>query len=112
MFNRGCFTWSSHKQTSVSLSTAEAKYISAVHAAKTIAWLQTLLQELGLISNKPTNFCVNSLSAIALVDLNDSVNERLKHIEIHYHWICDTPPYPLKISIIISISPLQASIAH
>ena len=43
MFNGGCFTWSSHKQTSVSLSTAEAEYISAVHAAKTIAWLRTLL---------------------------------------------------------------------
>ena len=89
MFNGGCFAWSSRKQTSVSLSTAEAEYISAVHAAKTIAWLRTLLRELGLISNEPTDFRVDSLSAIALVDLDDSVNERSKHIEIRYHWIRD-----------------------
>ena len=34
MFNGGCFAWSSKKQTSISLSTAEAEYIAAVHAAK------------------------------------------------------------------------------
>ena len=36
MLNGGCFAWSSKKQTTVLLSTAEAEYISAVHAAKTV----------------------------------------------------------------------------
>jgi hypothetical protein len=51
MLNGGCFAWSSKKQTSVSLSTAEAEYISAAHAAKSVAWLRTLLKELRLITN-------------------------------------------------------------
>ena len=87
MVNGGCFAWSSRKQTSVSLSTAEAEYIAAVHAAKSIAWIRTLLRELGLISDEPTDLRVANLSAIALINLEDSVNERSKHIEIRYHWI-------------------------
>ena len=43
MFNSGSFAWSSQKQTSVSLSTAKAEYISAVHAAKSAAWLCVVL---------------------------------------------------------------------
>ena len=89
MVNGGCFAWSSRKQTSVSLSTAEAEYIAAVHAAKSIAWIRTLLRELGLISDEPTDLRVANLSAIALINLEDSVNERSKHIEIRYHWIRD-----------------------
>ena len=89
MFNGGCFAWSSRKQTSVSLSTAEAEYISAVHAGKTVAWLRTLLQEIGLISDEPINLRVDNQSAIALIDLDNSVNERSKHIEVRYHWIRD-----------------------
>lgn len=87
MFNGGCFAWSSKKQTTVSLSTAEAEYISAVHAAKSVAWLRTLLKELQLITNDSVDLRVDNLSAIALINLEDSVNERSKHIEIRYHWI-------------------------
>ena len=89
MFNSGCFAWSSKKQTSVSLSTAEAKYISAVHAAKSAAWLCTLLNELGLISNEPIDFCVDNQSAIAVINLDGSINKHSKHIKVCYHWIHD-----------------------
>ena len=89
MINGGCFTWSSRKQTSVSLSTAEAEYIAAVHAGKTVAWLCTLLEELGLVNDGPINLRVDNQSAIALIDLDNSVNERSKHIEVRYHWIRD-----------------------
>ena len=53
MFNGGCFAWSSQKQTSVSLSTAEVEYITAIHTRKTVVWLHTLLQELGIITDDP-----------------------------------------------------------
>ena len=89
MFNGGCFAWSSRKQTSVSLSTAKAEYIAAVHAGKTIAWLCMLLQELGIVTDNPINLRINNQSAIALIDLDDSVNEHSKHIEVHFHWIRD-----------------------
>ena len=84
MFNGGCFAWSSRKQTSVSLSTAEAEYISAVHAAKSAAWLRVLI-----ISDEPIDLRIDNQSAIALINLDDSVNKRSKHIEVQYHWIRD-----------------------
>ena len=89
MFNGGCFAWNSRKQTSVSLSTAEAEYISAVHAAKSAVWLRTLLKELDIADNDPIDFLIDNQSAIALINLDDSVNERSKHIEVRYHWIRD-----------------------
>ena len=89
MFNGGCFAWSSRKQTLVSLSTAEAEYISAVHAAKSVSWLHTLLRELHLISDDPINLHIDNQSTIALINLDNSVNERSKHIEVRYHWIRD-----------------------
>ena len=87
MFNSGCFAWSSKKQTLVSLSTAKAEYISAVHAAKSAAWLRTLLNELQLINNDPIDLRIDNQSAIALINLNNLVNKRSKHIEVRYHWI-------------------------
>ena len=89
MLNGGCFAWSLKKQTSVSLSTAEAEYIAAVHAAKSAAWLRILLTELRLIDNEPIDLRIDNMSAIALINLDNSVNERSKHIEVHYHWIHD-----------------------
>jgi len=89
MFNGGCFAWSSWKQTSISLSTAEAEYISAIHAAKSAVWLRTLLCELQLINEDPLDFWIDNQSAIALIHLEDLVNERSKHIEVCYHWICN-----------------------
>jgi len=89
MFNGGCFAWSSKKQTSVSLSTTEAEYISAVHAAKSVAWLHTLLRELGLINDDAIDLRIYNQSAITLINLDNSVNERSKHIEVRYHWIRD-----------------------
>ena len=89
MVNNGCFTWSSRKQTSVSLSTTEAEYIAAVHAGKTVAWLRTLLHELGLVADEPINLHIDNQSTITLIDLDNSVNERSKHIEVRYHWIHD-----------------------
>jgi hypothetical protein len=86
MFNSRCFAWSLRKQTSVSLSTAEAKYISAVYAVKTAAWLRTLLSELQLINYEPIDSHIDNQSAIVPINLDNSVNKRSKHIKVHYHW--------------------------
>jgi hypothetical protein len=48
-----------------------------------------LLRELQLIGNDPIDLRIDNQSAIALINLDDSVNERSKHIEIHFHWIRD-----------------------
>ena len=109
MFNGGCFTWNLRKQTSVLLSTAEAEYIATVHASKSAVWLHTLLRELHLINNSdPIDLRVDNQSAIALINLDNSVNECSKHIKVCYHWICDAIRkgliFPLHISSDLNIS--------
>jgi len=42
----GAVSWSSKKQQTVALSTAEAKYVATTHIAKQVIWHQSLFQEL------------------------------------------------------------------
>ena len=42
----GAVSWSSKKQATVALSTAEAEYVAATHAAKQILWHRSLFSEL------------------------------------------------------------------
>jgi len=44
----GAIAWSSKKQFTVALSTAEAEYIAATHAAKQVLWHKSLFKELDL----------------------------------------------------------------
>ena len=68
------------------LSTVEAEYIAAVHAAKEVAWLWTLLQELGMGQQKPTILNADNQSAIALCR-DSKFHARTKHMDIRYHFI-------------------------
>ena len=66
MVNGGAVSWSSRKQELVTLSTTEAEYIAATHAAKEAIWLHRLLTELFESVETPTTLFSNSKSAIAL----------------------------------------------
>ena len=44
----GAISWSSKKQATVALSTAEAEYVAATHAAKQILWHRSLFDELDI----------------------------------------------------------------
>jgi hypothetical protein len=46
MLAGGAVSWGSKKQSAVALSSTEAEYIAAAHAAKEVIWLQRLLFEL------------------------------------------------------------------
>ena len=69
------------------LSTTEAEYVAATHAAKKAIWLRRLLQEVFRpLTNLTTIHCDNQ-SAIALA--KDGVfHACTKHIDIRYHFIC------------------------
>jgi len=56
----GAVSWSSRKQELVTLSTAEAEYVAATHAAKECLWLRCLIGDLHLHLATPTTlFCDN-----------------------------------------------------
>jgi hypothetical protein len=66
-FARSPISWSSKKQTSVTLSSTEAKYIAAAHTTKEALWLRHLLTDFGIDSHLPTTLysisTTNSLSS-------------------------------------------------
>ena len=86
MVDGGAVSWSSKKQELVTLSTTEAKYMAATHAAKEAVWLRPLRAELFLPPHKPTTLYGDNQSAIALTH-GGQYHACTKHINIQYHFI-------------------------
>ena len=85
-FGSAAVTWSSKKQPTVALSSTEAEYRGAAVAACEVAWLRTLLGDLGVhVDERAVIYCDN-LSSIQLAR-NPVFHARTKHIEVHYHFI-------------------------
>eukprot|EP00253_Pinus_taeda_P016540 PITA_16540 len=88
VFNFGSrhFCWSSKKQSTIALSTAEANYRDAANATTQVVWLQGLLSEFGIQYPLPTViFCDNQGSI--QISIDPVQRQRTKHIETHMHYI-------------------------
>ena len=82
----GPVSWSSKQQSVVALSSCEAEYIAATHAAKHIVWLRSLLQELGFPQQHASIlFCDNQGTVACTHDPHQ--HSRMKHIDIRMHFI-------------------------
>ena len=86
MLGGAAVSWGSKKQTSVALSSTEAEYIAAAHAAKEAIWLRRLLTELGESLKLPTTLFIDNQSAMAIAR-NPEFHDRTKHIEVRYHFL-------------------------
>ncbi|KAG8492460.1 hypothetical protein CXB51_009588 [Gossypium anomalum] len=85
---RGCaISWKATLQTTVALSTTEAKYMAITEACKEAIWLKGLFSELNEDLQINTVFC-DSQSAIFLTK-DQMFHERTKHIDVRYHFIRD-----------------------
>jgi hypothetical protein len=80
-------SWSSRKQTSVALSTAEAEYVAAGQCCAQLLWMRQTLRDFGYNLRKVSLLCDNE-SAIRLAD-NPVEHNRTKHIDIQYHFSRD-----------------------
>jgi len=87
LIDGGAVSWSSKKQELVTLSTMEAEYVAATHAAKELVWFRRLLGEIFRPLNVPINLFSDNQSAIALAHSNGQFHARTKHIDIRYHFI-------------------------
>ena len=84
---RSLVCWSSKKQNSVSLSTAEAEYIAAGDSCSQLLWMKQTLKDYGINLKKVPLLCDNE-SAIK-ISQNPVQHSRTKHIEIRYHFLRD-----------------------
>jgi len=86
-FGNNTTYWSSNKQKTVALSTAEAEFISAANCAKKFLWLHNLLNEIFNYSSPITLF-LDNLSCKKTIE-NGQFNNNMKHIDIKLHFIFD-----------------------
>jgi hypothetical protein len=81
-------SWQSRKQSSIALSTNEAKYIVASSASYEAVWLQKLLTCLFDLEMEATVILCDNQTCINMTE-NPEFHDKSKNIEIRYHHICD-----------------------
>ena len=79
-------SWSSKKQKTVALSSAEAEYIAATNAACEAVWLRRILSNMQQSEETTTIIHSDNMSTIAITK-NPVFHSRTKHIELHHHFI-------------------------
>ncbi|TFY77555.1 hypothetical protein EWM64_g6458 [Hericium alpestre] len=82
----GAISWSSKKQNTTALSSTEAEYIVATHAAKEATWLRTFLSKIGRPCKAATLLLMDNQSAMAIA-WNPAFHARTKHIDMRYHFL-------------------------
>jgi hypothetical protein len=93
--SRCCFSlgstmtsWQSRKQSSISLSTLEAKYIVACSSSCEAIWIRKLLKGLFDMEMEATMILCDNQSCIKMTE-NPVFHDKSKHIEIWYKYIHD-----------------------
>jgi hypothetical protein len=80
-------SWSSKKQNSIALSTAETEYVVGGACCAQLLWMKQTLRDFGCEQSKIPLLCDNE-GAIKLAD-NPVNHSRTKHIDIHRHFLRD-----------------------
>ena len=87
MLGRSLVSWSSKKQNSVALSTAEAENIAAGACCAQILYMKQTLLDYGVVLEKVPLLCDNE-TAVKLAN-NLVQHSRTKHIDICHHFLRD-----------------------
>jgi hypothetical protein len=87
LLGRSLVSWTSKKQNSVALSTAEAEYIAAGACCTQILYMKQTLLDYGVVLEKVPLLCDNE-SAVKIAN-NPVQHSRTKHIDIRHHFLRD-----------------------
>ena len=87
----GITSWSAKKQHLVTLSSTESEYVALTNASKEVIWIYKLVHELHFLITHSLPiilFCNNQ----GVIDLSkdSKFHARTKHIDVHFHFICQT----------------------
>ncbi|GBE84202.1 hypothetical protein SCP_0601800 [Sparassis crispa] len=86
LIDSGAVSWSSKRQEIIALSTTEAEYVAATHAAKEALWLCSLIGQVFQPFSEAVTLYSDNQSAIAL-SRDNQYHARTKHIDIRFHFI-------------------------
>ena len=81
-------SWRTRKQKVVARSSTEAEYRALATTASDIAWIKSLLDELGLKLREPPLLLCDNVGATQL-SLNHVIHSRMKHIAIDLYFVHD-----------------------
>eukprot|EP00253_Pinus_taeda_P003928 PITA_03928 len=79
-------SWFSKKQSSISLSTAEAEYVAAASCCTQLLWMMQTLQDFQITCTPPISILCDNTSAIS-ISKNPIMHSKTKHIPIKYHFL-------------------------
>ncbi|KAL6224932.1 hypothetical protein ACLB2K_003787 [Fragaria x ananassa] len=82
----GIFSWSSKKQETTALSSAEAEYVAAASSACQAIWLRRIFEDIGEKQENATRIFSDNKSAIAMAK-NPVCHNKTKHIKIKHHFL-------------------------
>ena len=84
----GLISWTSHVQETIAYSSTEAEYMVLSDCTHQVTWIQSLLGELGYKLNAIL-ICGDNQGSIFMAS-NPVMEPHSKHINIHYHGICES----------------------
>jgi hypothetical protein len=87
LIERSLVSWSSKKQNSVALSTAETKYVSTDSCCAQLLWMKQTLLDYGVKFDWIPLLCDNESSM--KIAINPVQHKRTKHIDIRHHFLRD-----------------------
>eukprot|EP00253_Pinus_taeda_P013440 PITA_13440 len=79
-------SWSSKKQSSIALSTAEVEYVAATSCCTQLLWMMQTLQDYQITCTPPISILCDNTSAIN-ISKNLVMHSKTKHIPIKYHFL-------------------------
>jgi hypothetical protein len=82
---RSLVSWSSKKQNSVALSTAEAEYIAVGSCCTQILYLKQSLVDYNIKLSSVPLLCDNE--SVMKIAKNPVLHSQTKHIDIHHHFL-------------------------
>ena len=83
----GIISWRSHAQKTVALSSTEVKYMAISDCSRQVIWITTLIKKLWI---KIRSILIYGDNQGSIFIASNSVQESwTKHINIHYHYICE-----------------------
>jgi len=85
-FGGGLVDWSSHLQSVIALSSAEAEQMAAFSASRSVVHFRQLLEELGHKQLDTTTVWVDNTAAISQ-SRNPIAHQRTRHVLIRYHYL-------------------------
>eukprot|EP00253_Pinus_taeda_P023696 PITA_23696 len=79
-------SWFNKKQSSIALSTTEAKYLDVASCCTQLLWMMKTVQDIQITCTTPISILCDNTSAIS-VSKNPIMHSKTKHIPIKYHFL-------------------------